>query len=179
MAITSIKRDFVHSPNIVRMETTDALATVAGATYLADQEENIEAINAGPWTWIASDMVLVFASDGLQLYTLNADLDQLEVFFTATIADGAVTLAKLATAVAPSHVIKFADQVTTVGGAADEAITVTGAAATDLAFVQVVDNGTNNVTVLQAVVTLNTLTVTFSADPGADAIINYQIIRAV
>lgn len=66
-----------------------------------------------------------------------------------------------------------------MGGAAAEAFTVTGAvAATDRAFVQVVDNGTANVTVLQAVVTANTLTVTFSGNPGADTIINYQLIRA-
>jgi hypothetical protein len=98
---------------------------------------------------------------------------------TAKILDANVTLAKLAAGITPSHVIKFADQVTTVGGAAAEAFVVTGAVgATDRAFVQVVDDGTANVTVLQAVVTDNTLTVTFSANPGADCIINYQIIRA-
>lgn len=98
---------------------------------------------------------------------------------TAKILNANVTLAKLAAGIAPAGVIKFMGQATTAGGAAAEAITVTGAvAATDRAFVQVVDNGTNNVTVLQAVVTTNTLTVTFSADPGADAIINYQLIRA-
>lgn len=99
---------------------------------------------------------------------------------TAKIANSNVTLAKLASGITPSHVIKFANQVTTAGGAAAEAITVTGAvAATDRAFVQVVSDGTANVTVLQAVVTNNTLTVTFSADPGNDTVINYQIIRAV
>ncbi len=99
---------------------------------------------------------------------------------TAKILNANVTLAKLAAGITPSHVIKFANQVTTVGGAAAEAFTVTGAvAATDRAFVQMVDSGTNNVTVLQAVVTNDTLTVTFSADPGNDAIINYQLIRAV
>ncbi len=98
---------------------------------------------------------------------------------TAKILDANVTLAKLAAGITPSHVIKFANQVTTVGGAAAEAFTVTGAvAATDRAFVQVVDNGTANVSVLQAVVTANTLTVTFSGNPGADTIINYQLIRA-
>ena len=98
---------------------------------------------------------------------------------TAKIANANVTLPKLAAGITPSHVIKYANQVTTVGGAAAEAFTVTGAvAATDRAFVQVVDNGTNNVTVLQAVVTNNTLTVTFSGNPGADTVINYQIIRA-
>lgn len=98
---------------------------------------------------------------------------------TLKIADANVTLAKLAAGITPSHVIKFASQVTTVGGAAAEAFTVTGAVgATDRAFVQVVNDGTNNVTVLQAVVTDNTLTVTFSADPGNDCQLNYQIIRA-
>lgn len=97
---------------------------------------------------------------------------------TAKILNANVTLAKLAAGIAPAGVIKFMGQATTVGGAAAEAITVTGAvAATDRAFVQVVDNGTNNVTVLQAVVTTNTLTITFSADPGADCIVNYQLIR--
>jgi len=97
---------------------------------------------------------------------------------TAKILDANVTLAKLAAGIAPSHVVKFAGQHTTVGGAAAEAITVTGAAATDLAFVQMVNDGTANVTIVNAVVTLNTLTVTFSGNPGNDAIINYQLLRA-
>ena len=97
---------------------------------------------------------------------------------TAKILNANVTLAKLAAGITPSHVIKFANQVTTVGGAAAEAFVVTGAlAATDRAFVQIVDNGTGNVTALQAVVTNDTLTVTFSGNPGNDTIINYQIIR--
>lgn len=95
------------------------------------------------------------------------------------IGAGKVLLAMLGTGIAPAGVVKFMGQVTTVGGAAAEAFTVTGAlAASDRAFVQVVDNGTNNVTVLQAVVTNDTLTVTFSADPGNDAVINYQLLRA-
>lgn len=98
---------------------------------------------------------------------------------TAKILNANVTLAKLASGITPAAVIKFFAQATTAGGGAAEAITVTGAvAATDRAFVQMVDNGTNNVTVLQAVVTTDTLTVTFSGDPGNDAVINYQLIRA-
>lgn len=96
-----------------------------------------------------------------------------------TIGAGAVDKAMLAATVRPSHMIVFADQLTTVGGAAAEAFTVTGAvAATDRAFVQMVDQGTNTVTALEAVVTNDTLTVTFSGNPGNDAIFNYQIIRA-
>ena len=95
-----------------------------------------------------------------------------------TISAGAIDLAMLSAGITPSHVVKFAGQPTTVGGAAAEAFTVNGVAATDLAFVQVVNDGTANVTVLQAVCTLNTLTVTFSADPGNDCVFNYQILRA-
>ena len=91
---------------------------------------------------------------------------------------GAVDLAMLSVGIAPSHVVKFAGQPTTVGGAAAEAFAVAGILATDLAFVQIVNNGTSNVTALQAVCTANTLTVTFSADPVADTVFNYQILRA-
>jgi len=94
------------------------------------------------------------------------------------LADNAVSLENLDAGITPSHIVVFAGQPTTTGGAAAEAITVTGAAATDLAFVEMVDDGTNNTTIVNAVVTLNTLTVTFSADPGADAVINYQLLRA-
>ncbi len=72
----------------------------------------------------------------------------------------------------------YAKQYTTVGGNAAEAITIAGALATDLAFVQLVAAGSNSRTVSKAVVTANTLTVTFSGDPGNDAIINYQLLRA-
>lgn len=95
-----------------------------------------------------------------------------------TIAAGAIDLAMLSTGIAPSHVVKFADQETTVGGAAAEAFAVAGVLVTDLAFVQIVDNGTGNVTALQAVCTADTLTVTFSGNPGNDCVFNYQILRA-
>lgn len=98
---------------------------------------------------------------------------------TTELADASVTSAKLATAVSPSHVVKFAANYTTTGGAAAEAITVTGAAVTDIPFVTLQNDGTNNVTIASAVITANTLTVTFSGDPGNDTIISYAILRAV
>lgn len=94
------------------------------------------------------------------------------------IASGAVTLAKLATGITPSHVIKYGGKLTTVGGAASEAFTVNGVIATDLAFVQLQNDGTNNVTILSAVAGTNSITVVFSANPGNDAILSYQVIRA-
>jgi hypothetical protein len=97
---------------------------------------------------------------------------------TAKILDANVTVAKLAVALQPSHVVKFAGQHTTTNDATN-VITVTGALNTDLAFVQMVDNGTNSVTVVDAVMTADTLSVTFSGAPATDTVINYQVLRAI
>lgn len=96
----------------------------------------------------------------------------------AQIADDAVSLEHLDSGIEPSHVVKFAARYTTAGGAAAEAITLTGALSTDLSFVRLVDNGTNNVSISSWAMTANTLTVTFSGDPGADTIIEYMLLRA-
>lgn len=331
MAITAISRDWGANPSIVRIVSTDSLGTITTAGYLTAQESNIEALNAGPFQWADTDLVLIaYATNEINFFTHDADnatfiietapgslsetlasgrifvgnasniatgvamsgditidntgattigagvivnamvdasaaiafsklaaLPSAEILVgngsnvaaavavtgdiaitnagvvsitagaivnadvnaaaaiafsklaalpsaqilvgsagnvatavamsgdvtisntgATTIGAGAIDLAMLSSGITPSHVIKFADQETTVGGAAAEAFTVTGVAATDLAFVQIVDNGTSNVTVLQAVCTLNTLTVTFSANPGNDTVFNYQIIRA-
>lgn len=97
---------------------------------------------------------------------------------TTELADDGVTKDKLATAVEPSHVVKYGANYTTTGGAAAEAITVTGAAATDIPLVTMQDDGTSDVTIVSAVVTTNTLTVTFSGDPGNDTVISYVLLRA-
>lgn len=127
---------------------------------------------------LASGRIWVGDSNGLQAPVQMSGDVAIDNAGATTIQAGAVELGMLAAGIAPSHVIRFADQHTTVGGGAGEAITVTGAAATDLAFVQMVDDGTNNVTIVNAVVTADTLTVTFSGDPGNDAVINYQLINA-
>ena len=98
---------------------------------------------------------------------------------TVKILNANVTLAKLAAGITPSHIIKFAGTLTSLGGAAAEAFAVVGAvAATDKAFVTLTNQGPNTVTILKSVLTNDTLTVTFSANPGAGAILNYQVIRA-
>jgi len=77
----------------------------------------------------------------------------------------------------PSHYIAYAGSHTTVGGAAAEAITVAGALATDIPIV--VYNTTNDTdTILKAVMTANTLTVTCSADPSTAHAFSYMLLRA-
>ena len=65
---------------------------------------------------------------------------------------------------------------TTAGGAAAEAITVTGVLATDIAFVNY--GATNDTdTVSDVVCTANTITVTCSADPSTVHSLHYVVIR--
>lgn len=78
---------------------------------------------------------------------------------------------------APSHYIAYAGTHTTVGGDAAEAITVTGALATDIPIV--VYNTTDDTdTILKVVVTADTLTVTCSADPSTAHAFSYMLLRA-
>jgi hypothetical protein len=77
----------------------------------------------------------------------------------------------------PSHYIAYAGIHTTVGGNATEAITVTGALATDVAYVWY-DTTNDTDTILKSVLTANTLTVTMSADPSTAHKLGYLILRA-
>ncbi len=60
MSITSIKRDWGVSPSIVRMTSTDDLATITTAGYLDSERANIIAINDGDFQWDASDLILIY-----------------------------------------------------------------------------------------------------------------------
>jgi len=90
---------------------------------------------------------------------------------------GGVSLANLATGITPSHVTKYAGTTSAyAGGGTSNAWTVTGAAATDVVSA-VIRASTNAVSIAKAVLTTNTLTVHFSADPGADTTVDYVILR--
>lgn len=98
---------------------------------------------------------------------------------TAELADDAVTADKLATAVLPSHVVKFAGEFTTAGGDADEVASVSGVVATDIVVASILDNGTNNVTLLQSAAGTDQILFTMSGDPSTDCVISYAVFRAV
>lgn len=89
----------------------------------------------------------------------------------------AVQLAQLAAGITPSHVAKYAGQASYAGGGTSVAINVPGVLAADIALVTL-GASTNAVTIQKAVCTTDTITVTFSADPGASTKVNYQVIRA-
>jgi hypothetical protein len=92
-----------------------------------------------------------------------------------TIANSAVTLAKLATGVSPAGVIKFMAKYRTTGGN-PAVISIPGVLATDLAFIQALNDPSNPI--LGAVTANNQLTITFTTDPGSDTDLYYIIVRA-
>jgi len=96
---------------------------------------------------------------------------------TTKINNAAVTLAKLAAGITPSHIIKFGGTQANGGGSATIAITVTGMLSTDLPFVDI-QASTNAVNVQKVTPTANTITVLLSGDPGATTTLSYQVLRA-
>ena len=89
--ITDITRDWGTSgPNIVRVMTTDTLATAAGAGYVTAQAANISAANGGPFEWVVGDMVAIGASDGSEFFRF--DDDDFTTFIQLPGGNGAVTL---------------------------------------------------------------------------------------
>lgn len=173
--------------------SNETVATIAASGYFNNFQVNLT-LGLGPLS--VNDLIFIVGNDAYAMYTVTAVVTNVTVsVFAATgvvgtaniqddavttpkILDANVTLAKLAEGITPSHVVKYAARVTSVGGNAVEAFTITGALATDIQQVTLVNNGTNNVSILGSVLANNTLTVTFSADPGADTVISYEILRA-
>ena len=80
---------------------------------------------------------------------------------TTAIKNANVTLEKLAAGITPSHIVKFAGTSEAfAGGSTSTAITITGALSTDIATA-VIRASANAVSIVKAVLTADTLTVTF------------------
>ena len=76
-----------------------------------------------------------------------------------------------------SHKIVAAGNLTTLGGAASEAFTVTGLLSTDIVMLTLKTNAANR-EIRAHIPATNSLTIRFEADPGAGVIVSYQVIRA-
>lgn len=97
---------------------------------------------------------------------------------TVKVTDANVTLAKLASGITPSHVVKYAGVHTYGGGGTSSAATVTGVVgATDI-VIGSLKAATNAVYLYKTVGTDNTITFTFSGDPGASTVVSYMVLRA-
>lgn len=78
-----------------------------------------------------------------------------------------------------SHVVVFAGQHTTAGGAVAEDITLGGVLATDLAFAVLVSNGTSGALLQKVEADDGKISLEFSANPLAGSVVSYQVLRAV
>jgi len=104
---------------------------------------------------------------------------RLVVHPAGSVADGAVTLAKLAAGVSPGLVAKLGAVATMSGGNASEAVTISGVAATDNVQATITDNGSNNdLQLLEAKPTTNTVTLLFNEDPTAGVKVSIVAFRA-
>jgi hypothetical protein len=98
---------------------------------------------------------------------------------SSEIAAGAITLAKLASGVTPSHVVKYSGKITWSGSGASLATTVTGVAATDIVQATIQTVPSEAAYLVSAAPTTNTITLVLSAaNTSNDAVIAYTVFRA-
>jgi hypothetical protein len=71
MAITNISRDWGTFPSIVRITTTDSLATITLPGYLTAQAANIFALNNGPFQWTPTDFVAISYAGGKGIFNVD------------------------------------------------------------------------------------------------------------
>jgi len=73
MPITSIKRDWGIAPSMVRIMTTDSIATVKTTGYLTAQEPITTELNSGVFGFVVGDTVLVSAADASEVFNFAGD----------------------------------------------------------------------------------------------------------
>jgi hypothetical protein len=95
------------------------------------------------------------------------------------IADDAISVEHIDDGILPSHVVKYAGEVTWSGGGATLAATVMGVAATDIVVASFLTLGTEGTILQGAIASLNTITFTLdAANTSNDAVISYAVFRA-
>ncbi len=163
----------------------------AGDITVRTQAEGVAILYISGVAITANDQAPVYASDD-DTFTLTAGSNTLignvrrwistgyaEVAFKVARKAAAVSLGDLDSGIAPSHVIKYAGEVTWTGGGASLAHTVTGAAATDLVTASFHTLGTEGTIIQGAVASSNTVTITLdAANTTNDAVITYIVYRA-
>lgn len=77
MPITSIDRDYGVDPSIVRILTTDNLATITTSGYLTTQLPYIQQINGGAFEFVASDLVCIYFDSTHGFFELSSDFSSL------------------------------------------------------------------------------------------------------
>lgn len=160
----------VYPATMVGNLNTNAAAAVGDFVYLSE--------TAGGWTVTAPT-----AAGSLQqvvgVVTVKSATVGIIYFFPGFSYIKKIGTSELQAGLVPSHVIKVAATTAAYGGGGtSNAFTATGLLATDIVSA-VIRASTNAVSIAKAVPTADTLTVTFSADPGAGTTVDYIAARAV
>lgn len=99
---------------------------------------------------------------------------------TAKINNNAVTLAKLASGITPSHITVYAGRITWSGSGASLTTTVNGVLATDQVVASIRSAPTQAAYLVSATTNNNQVILTLSAaNTSNDAVITYNVLRAV
>ena len=159
MAITSIKRDLLGDPHLVRIEDSANLAAITAANYWTSQESNVDALNNGAFSFKDGELVMINYSDGEGLFKF----DNANATFVSEKAS--------------AYHVPLAGKHNDGGGSATITIPATGVLATDIAFAQL-EASTNGVSIQKVTPSANTVTVVLNADPGASTVVSWQVVRA-
>jgi len=159
--ITVLERD--NSGNISRATGLDVpVDTTAGyAKGCVFIDTNVAAGTGGRYTNVGTTV------------SCNFDLE-------GTVSSGSVSADDLATAITPSHVVKYAGEVTWTGGGTSIATTVAGVLATDIVQATIQTVPTQAAYIVSCAVTADTITTTLSAaNTDNNAVIAYTVFRAI
>ena len=142
-------------------------------TWVANGTTVINALRGGAWVDFFYGSSLL---GNPQCYVLVNDSNNTISGTSVTLNANQVTKANLATTIAAQSMIVASGTAAYAGGGTTTTITVAGSVAGDLPYAQLTAS-TNNVSITKTSLSGTTLTVTFSADPGAATSINYWTTR--
>jgi hypothetical protein len=151
----------------------DTVITTEGDIIVGDSDGDAARLAKG-----SNGLPLVAGASTVSYAALSATGLASDSVTTAKILNANVTLAKLASGITPSHVVKFAGTFTTAGGDAAESISVPGALGTDIVAVTVKTAGASPASVVAAAAGTDAIAVTMSADPDTDHVLQYVVYRA-
>jgi hypothetical protein len=180
----------------VMLSADNTVVNTSGVSYLAISSDNTTAANR-TFTLTSSTLegqILYLVFEAGSSYTCqladsgNVKLsaaweplqyDSLTLMWDKTAAAWIELARNDASAVTPAYAAVYAGTFTTVGGDASEAITVTGAVATDIVAVTVKTAGATPRSIVAATAATNAINVTMSGDPSTDHVLQYVVFRAV
>jgi hypothetical protein len=178
------------------LSADNTVVNTSGVSYLAISSDNTTAANR-TFTLTSSTLegqILYLVFEAGSSYTCqladsgNVKLsaaweplqyDSLTLMWDKTAAAWIELARNDASAVTPAYAAVYAGTFTTVGGDASEAITVTGAVATDIVAVTVKTAGATPRSIVAATAATNAINVTMSGDPSTDHVLQYVVFRAV